>query len=375
MSQSDLLREVHGTGHITPPTHGHVPFSRPVTPGLHPLQIGFAGLGAMGYLMARNLAKNGHSQTVGSPPILVWNRTTAKSEKLAQEVGKQLVQVCPSLEELATRCDVVLTNLGDDNAVRSVYVKFSEALNKSHPTKNKIFVEMSTIYPTLAGELDQLLTGIPHTHLITCPVFGAPAAADKAQLILVMSGHYASKKEVAYLLVPAVGRKVVDLGGNLEKAPTMKLIGNATILGMIEVMAEGITLAEKAGVGAKTFENFMKDMLPAPPLVNYCDKMLHDKFDGSVGFNIDGGLKDAAHIRNLSHQHNAPMPTVDLAYQNMLSARAHHSQRKTEGHVATGKNGDFEVLDWSALIVGRRVAAGLDGFHSGHAGAVVEDDS
>lgn len=32
-----------------------------------------------------------------------------------------------------------------------------------------------------------------------------------------MSGDYHSKKEVAYLLVPAVGRKVIDLGGNLEK--------------------------------------------------------------------------------------------------------------------------------------------------------------
>ena len=34
---------------------------------------------------------------------------------------------------------------------------------------------------------------------------------------MVMSGDYRSKKEVAYLLVPAIGRKVVDLGGNLEK--------------------------------------------------------------------------------------------------------------------------------------------------------------
>jgi hypothetical protein len=34
---------------------------------------------------------------------------------------------------------------------------------------------------------------------------------------MIMSGDYRSKKEVAYLLVPAVARKVVDLGGNLEK--------------------------------------------------------------------------------------------------------------------------------------------------------------
>ena len=33
----------------------------------------------------------------------------------------------------------------------------------------------------------------------------------------MMSGDYRSKKEVAYLLVPAIGKKVVDLGGNLEK--------------------------------------------------------------------------------------------------------------------------------------------------------------
>jgi hypothetical protein len=68
------------------------------------------------------------------------------------------------------------------------------------------------------GELDNMVSSIPHTHLITCPVFGTPHPfADKAQLILAMSGDYRSKKEVAYLFVPAIGRKVIDLGGNVEK--------------------------------------------------------------------------------------------------------------------------------------------------------------
>ena len=38
-----------------------------------------------------------------------------------------------------------------------------------------------------------------------------------------MAGDYRSKKEVAYLLVPAVGRKVIDLGGNLEKGEISSL--------------------------------------------------------------------------------------------------------------------------------------------------------
>ena len=32
-----------------------------------------------------------------------------------------------------------------------------------------------------------------------------------------MAGDYRSKKEVAYLLVPAIGFKVIDLGGDVEK--------------------------------------------------------------------------------------------------------------------------------------------------------------
>lgn len=46
---------------------------------------------------------------------------------------------------------------------------------------------------------------------------GAPPAADKAQLVIIMSGEVRAKREVAYLLVPAVGRKVIDVGTNVEK--------------------------------------------------------------------------------------------------------------------------------------------------------------
>lgn len=48
-------------------------------------------------------------------------------------------------------------------------------------------------------------------------MFGTPPVAEKAQLLLIMSGDYSSKKIVAHLLVPAVGRKVLDLGENVEK--------------------------------------------------------------------------------------------------------------------------------------------------------------
>ena len=74
-----------------------------------------------------------------------------------------------------------------------------------------------TMLAIIIGELDNLISKLPHCHFITSPVMGPPAMADKAQLIIAMSGDYRSKKELAYMLVPAIGRKVLDLGGNVEK--------------------------------------------------------------------------------------------------------------------------------------------------------------
>ena len=71
------------------------------------------------------------------------------------------------------------------------------------------------------GQLDALVSTIPHCHLVTAPIFGPPAMAENATVIIALSGDYRSKKEVAYTLVPAIGRRVLDLGGNVEKGDTV----------------------------------------------------------------------------------------------------------------------------------------------------------
>ncbi len=43
---------------------------------------------------------------------------------------------------------------------------------------------------------------------------------------------------------------------------------------------------------------------------NYGNKMVHDLFDGTKGFAIDGGIKDSAHIRKLATDVNCPMPAL-----------------------------------------------------------------
>jgi len=319
--------------------------------------------------MARNLATHKSYLPVAPLPLLVFNRTVEKCEKLVKEVGGEgKVSIAQSVAQLAIECDVIITNLANDEVVRDVYTEFSKALIQTPATRNKIFVETSTVYPALSGELDKMISSLPHSCLITCPVIGAPAAADKSQLILLMSGDYRCKKEVAYLLVPSVGRKVFDLGGNVEKAPTFKLIANSMILGCMEVLAEAQTLSEKAGIGAEAVCNFVQDFLPAPPLVDYAEKMANDLFDGTKGFAIDGGIKDASHIRRLTQYHNSPMPVTDTAHQHLLTARALHAAQAMKGIQ------QFDTLDWSSIVAGTRVAAGLDGLDSEKHAKVIKDE-
>ncbi|KAJ8084540.1 hypothetical protein PM082_003313 [Marasmius tenuissimus] len=242
-----------------------VPYSRPATPGAHASQVGFVGLGAMGYFMARNLAtRRPQAAATPNPPLMVWNRSKEKAEKLAKEVGEDRVQIAQSLEQVAVECDIIICCLANDAIVKSTYEIFAQALKQHPPSKHKIFIESSTIFPTLAGELDTLISGIPHTNLLTCPVFGTPAVAEQAQLLIILGGEYRSKKEAAYLLVPAIGRKAIDLGENLEKGPTFKLIGNSMILGTLEVLSEAYTLGEKAGINSELIHNLVQEILPAP---------------------------------------------------------------------------------------------------------------
>jgi 3-hydroxyisobutyrate dehydrogenase-like beta-hydroxyacid dehydrogenase len=112
--------------------HATVSPLRPDTPNSN-LQIGFVGLGSMGYLMARNLASHIASASPQLPPLIVYNRTSSKSQKLVEELGQEKVRVSESPGQLATECDVIITNLANDEVVKSIYAEFARAINVREP--------------------------------------------------------------------------------------------------------------------------------------------------------------------------------------------------------------------------------------------------
>lgn len=340
-------------------TSAEIPFSRPATPSPKHDQLAFVGLGAMGKRMATNLALDLAKKHL--PPLIVYNRGAkglAEFESWAQQRGvtKEQYQVQKDLQEIGRTADMVITSLGSDEAVESVASQLlagqedqpdqGDGILPGGRGRTTIFVDTSTIHPATAGKLERLTSSRPHRTFLSCPVFGVPHAAESGHLVLAISGDYFAKKHVAHALVPAIARKVMDLGSNVERAMAFKLVGNSLELGFIELLSECLTLSEQAGVGSDKLVELIKEQHGSPALMRYADRIAGNKFSAEGGFNLAGGITDARHIRQLAESHNVPMPTIDVANQHMLSARAH--------------GGDD--MDWTALVGGQRIAAGLQPF-------------
>lgn len=212
--------------------------------------FGFVGLGNMGSQMAHNLAKYVEGREL--PRVRVWNRTRSKIEELAKS---SFCEPASSLSEVAQSCNIVHSCLANDAVALDVYRELFASAKEG-----AIFVDHSTLYPDTAETLQGL--GRQHNvHFLSSPVFGPPAAAKSAQLLLTVSGDAKARERVKEHLVPALGKGVMDCGDATRKAALLKILGNNCILGTIELLSESFTLAEKTGFDVSLFYEFIRKLL------------------------------------------------------------------------------------------------------------------
>ncbi|EXJ65187.1 hypothetical protein A1O7_01527 [Cladophialophora yegresii CBS 114405] len=298
--------------------------------------FGFIGLGNMGSMMAQNLATHAHSK--GLPKVQIWNRTRTKVESLAVT---SYCEPAGSITELAQKCDIIHTCLANDEVALSICREVFQARRK----EGLILADHSTLYPTTSSRLHQeaARAGVS---FMSCPVFGPPAAAKSAGLLIVLSGAEHGRDKLKSYIVPTLGKAVIDCGEDASKGALLKILGNNCILGTIELLSESFTLAEKTGFDTKLFYDFIQQWFPAAAWINYGKKIRDGTFSGKTGFTLPGGMKDAAYIRRLGAESATPTPIIDQAWN----------------HLTTAKAIGGESLDWSACAAGMRVTAGLKPF-------------
>jgi 3-hydroxyisobutyrate dehydrogenase-like beta-hydroxyacid dehydrogenase len=257
--------------------------------------VGFAGIGRMGLVMARNLLGAGF-------PLVVWNRTAERCAPLV-DAG---ATIAPEPEALAA-ADVVVTMVSDGQAARSVLVE-SGLLGDLRP--GSVVLEMSTIGPTAATELagEASRHGV---HLLDAPVSGSVSVAAAAQLFAMVGGD-AHAYERATPVLDAMTKGHMLLGPSGAGA-AMKLAVNAMIAVTNESLAETLALAEAFGIERERAYDVLAGGALASPFVLYKrGAFLHPETE-AVAFTTALMRKDTALAQDLADRLGVRMPAAAAA--------------------------------------------------------------
>ncbi|HZD03239.1 MAG TPA: NAD(P)-dependent oxidoreductase [Actinomycetes bacterium] len=195
--------------------------------------LGFIGLGVMGGRLAKRLLDAGHHVTG-------YNRTSSRAAWL---VGHGL-RLAASPREVVKASEVTFGMVSDAKALRAVTEGPDGTLAGLEP--GRVYVEMSTVGPLA---IEELAVKVAETggDLLDAPVVGTVATLERGKLDLIMLGGEAAVCQRVRPFLDELGRTVVHVGGT-GKAMLLKTGVNLSLPVQMAALAEGLLLAEKAGI-------------------------------------------------------------------------------------------------------------------------------
>jgi 3-hydroxyisobutyrate dehydrogenase len=260
-------------------------------------RVAFIGLGRMGHGMAGRYLDAGFA-------VAVFNRSKAKAEDLIARGARWAA----SPKDAAIDADAVVTMVADDEASRSVWLGDDGAAAAMKP--GAIAIECSTVSYAHALELSRELRGRGLVY-IDCPVTGLPDAAASGKLTLLVGAEPADLERARPYLSPlsSTSRHF----GAVGTGTVYKLINN--LMGAIQIagIAEGLAIAEQAGLDIKlVLEAIESGVAASPQVVRHSRRMAARNFAGA-SFTAALRHKDAAYAVALAEQLLAATPVMGRA--------------------------------------------------------------
>jgi 3-hydroxyisobutyrate dehydrogenase-like beta-hydroxyacid dehydrogenase len=267
--------------------------------------ISYLGLGTMGSGMAANLFKAGYKLTV-------WNRNAEKCEAF----GRKGAGVADTPADAIRDAELVMYCLSNDEAVEEVVFGAKGIL--SGIKEGQVAVDMSTVLPATSLR-EQEAYAKRGVDFLDAPVFGSKQESAEAKLWIMAAGNRAIFEKVKPVL-EHLGQTVHYLGKN-GNATAMKLVGNLMVALELEALAEGLVLAQKAGLDLNTVMEVVKVAdFRSPLLVGNGQNIL--KRDFSPSFALELMLKDASLIEKFAESLQSPTPALRVVQENLESAVA-----------------------------------------------------
>jgi 3-hydroxyisobutyrate dehydrogenase len=263
------------------------------------MNIAFIGLGGMGIGMARNLLLAGYD-------LAVCNRTPAKAEPLLA-AGARLA-VTP--REAAVGADLIISMVGDDGDSRDVWLGDDGVLAGSPPA-NSIAVECSTLSTGWVQELDRACrrAGL---RFMDCPVTGGRAGAEAGTLTLLVGADENTLLEARPVL-EAMSQQMIHFG-SVGSATAYKLVVNLLVGVQAAALAEGLALAQKAGLKMDLVLKGLTSGAAASPVVKaYAARMAAGEHEEPIQFLSGWVYKDLIYAGRMAEELGQKTPTLTAA--------------------------------------------------------------
>jgi 3-hydroxyisobutyrate dehydrogenase len=256
--------------------------------------------------------------------VAVWNRSRAKAEDL---IGRG-AQWATSPEDAAIDADAVVTMVADDEASREVWLtKDGAAATMKAGT---LAIECSTVSYAHALDLARELRGRGLIY-IDCPVTGLPDAAASGKLTLLVGAEPADLERAQPFLAPLAA--TIRHFGPVGSGTVYKLINN--LMGAIQIagIAEGLAIAEQAGLDMKlVLEAVETGVAASPQVIRHSRRMVARNFAGA---NFTAALrhKDAAYAVALAESLLSEVPIMGRAAVEAYDRAKAYAPDEDEGRL------------------------------------------
>jgi 3-hydroxyisobutyrate dehydrogenase-like beta-hydroxyacid dehydrogenase len=253
-------------------------------------KIGFMGLGIMGASMAARILKADY-------PLLVYNRTVAKAEPLAQ-LG---AEIASSPRALAKKAEIIIAMVTGPEALYELL--WGEEGAAAAFTPGQVFINMSSVSSSFTRELGKQLapTGIS---FIDAPVFGTKKPAEEGTLVILAAGKEEKVKELEPLFL-TMGKKVIFCG-RAGQGSMMKMFANLLLGLMMAGFTEALNFGRLGGLELEAMlETVFSGAMNAPMFqvkaANFKDRNF------SPAFPLKHLTKDAKFILDTAYELGAPV--------------------------------------------------------------------
>jgi 3-hydroxyisobutyrate dehydrogenase len=265
-------------------------------------KIGFIGLGLMGSRLTRRLDSSGWR-------VRAWNRSPEPADAL-RKLG---LAIAPSLMDLVTDSDLLLSSLSDDAAVRSVYLDEGGIFSAAEP--GTIILELSTISPELSRLLHRE-AGLRGVNFLDVAVSGSTPAVETGTVTLLAGGD----KDTFEQCVPifeSIAKQWFLIGPG-SSGVQMKLVVNL-LLGLdMQAIAEAVSLGEHLHIDRGVLLSVLSKTAVIPPAMTGKMRKIKDG-DYSPEFPLRLMSKDMDLVMDAARASGANLPAASVA-QSVLAS-------------------------------------------------------